>query len=113
MRARRCSAGAAELRRAGGGRRLGRRRAAARSHAQRPDVLLSDIGMPGEDGYALIRQVRAREARERRLPAAALTAYVRAEDRAAALRAGFDAHVQKPVEPLELAYVVRKLASLG
>jgi signal transduction histidine kinase/DNA-binding response OmpR family regulator len=76
---------------------------------QRPDVLLSDIGLPGDDGYELIRQVRARDT-ERRMPAAAITAHVRAEDRAGALRAGFDAHVQKPVEPLELARVVRRLA---
>jgi signal transduction histidine kinase/DNA-binding response OmpR family regulator len=78
---------------------------------QRPDVLLSDLGMPGDDGYTLIRQVRAREAEEGgRLPAAALTAHVRPEDSAGALRAGFDTHVHKPVEPLELATVVRRLA---
>jgi len=78
---------------------------------ERPaDVLLSDIGMPDEDGYSLIRKVRAREAQEGgRLPAAALTAYARAEDRAGALHAGFDTHVHKPVEPLELARVVRQL----
>jgi signal transduction histidine kinase/ActR/RegA family two-component response regulator len=75
-----------------------------------PDVLLSDIGMPGRDGYDLIQTVRAREAgNEKRLPAAALTAYARAEDYASALRAGFDAHVHKPIEPLELARVVRQL----
>jgi len=75
------------------------------------DVLLSDIGMPDEDGYALIRKVRAREAQQGgRLPAAALTAYARAEDRTAAQHAGFDMHVHKPVEPLELAQVVRRLA---
>jgi CheY-like chemotaxis protein len=80
--------------------------------SERPDVLLSDIGMPDEDGYSLIRQVRALEAAPggARLPAAALTAYVRAEDRASALRAGFDAHVHKPVEPLDLARVVQRLA---
>jgi signal transduction histidine kinase/DNA-binding response OmpR family regulator len=79
--------------------------------AQRPDVLLSDIGMPEQDGYSLIRQVRAREqAPGVRLPAAALTAYVRAEDHASALRAGFDAHIHKPVEPIELARVVQRLA---
>jgi signal transduction histidine kinase len=77
----------------------------------RPDVLLSDIGMPERDGYSLIQAVRAREAgRDARLPAAALTAYVRAEDYASALNAGFDAHVHKPVEPLELARIVRRLA---
>jgi signal transduction histidine kinase len=77
-----------------------------------PDVLLSDLGMPGEDGYALIRQVRARP-RERggRVPAAAITAYVWPEERARALQAGFDAQVDKPVEPNELATTVSLLAS--
>lgn len=78
---------------------------------QPADVLLSDLGMPGQDGYELIQQVRAREAaRGGRMPAAALTAYVRPEDGAGALRAGFDTHVHKPVEPNELARVVRRLA---
>ena len=76
-----------------------------------PDVLLSDIGMPEEDGYTLIRRVRTWEsAHGSRIPAAALTAYVRADDRAAALNAGFDTHLAKPVEPAELAKVVRRLA---
>src|SRR5690606_19208795 len=80
-------------------------------HEPRPDVLLSDLGLPGEDGNMLIRTIRAREAADgRHLPAVALTAYVRAEDRAGALDAGFDMHVEKPVEPLELATVVRQLA---
>jgi CheY-like chemotaxis protein len=64
-----------------------------------PDVVVADIGMPGEDGYSLIRQVRARErSRGDRLPAIALTAYGRAEDRALALESGFDAHLRKPVD---------------
>ena len=76
-----------------------------------PDMLLSDIGMPGEDGLFLIRQIRAAEAtRGGHVPAVALTAYARAEDRAAALQAGFDAHVQKPIEPTDLARVVKRLA---
>ena len=76
-----------------------------------PDVLVSDIEMPGEDGYALIRQVRARPAEQGgRIPAAALTAYARAEDRMRALLAGFQIHVPKPVEPAELAAVVASLA---
>lgn len=75
-----------------------------------PDVLLSDLGLPGEDGHALIHALRAREGAGRRLPAVALTAYVRSEDRLSALEAGFDLHVEKPIEPLELAMVVRQLA---
>ena len=77
----------------------------------RPDVLVSDIGMPGEDGYALIRKIRARRAEDGgRVPAAALTAYARTEDRMRALSAGFQLHVPKPVEPAELATVVATLA---
>ncbi|HEX8556776.1 MAG TPA: ATP-binding protein [Pyrinomonadaceae bacterium] len=77
----------------------------------RPDVLLSDLGMPGEDGYALIASVRALPAeRGGRIPAAALTAYVRAEDRAKVLRSGFQLHVPKPFEPQELVAVVANLA---
>jgi CheY-like chemotaxis protein len=88
--------------------------AAAALHAleqQMPDVLLSDVGMPGEDGCSLIRKIRAAEqAHGSRLPAAALTAYARMEDRTAVLQAGFDMHVQKPIEPVDLARVVRGLA---
>ena len=75
------------------------------------DVLVSDIGMPGEDGYDLIRKVRAMEPeRGGRIPAVALTAYARAEDRLRALSAGFQMHVPKPVEPVELAAVVASFA---
>jgi PAS domain S-box-containing protein len=64
-----------------------------------PDIVVADIGMPGEDGYSLIRQLRNRErSRGDRLPAIALTAYSRAEDRALALKSGFDAHLRKPVD---------------
>ena len=77
----------------------------------RPDVLLSDLGMPGEDGYALIAKVRALPAeRGGQIPAAALTAYVRAEDRVKVLRSGFQLHVSKPLEPNELVAVVANLA---
>jgi PAS domain S-box-containing protein len=76
----------------------------------RPDVLISDIGMPGEDGYDLIRQVRDRlSAKE--LPAAALTAFARPEDRVRAMLAGFQVHMAKPVDPHELVAVVASLAA--
>jgi PAS domain S-box-containing protein len=77
----------------------------------RPDVLLSDIEMPEQDGYALIRSIRALPAdRGGRIPAAALTAYARTEDRMQALLAGFHLHTPKPVDPAELAAVVASLA---
>ena len=76
---------------------------------QCPDVLLSDIAMPGEDGYSLIRKVRSLDGPARMLPAAAFTAYATATDRARALLAGFQAHIPKPVEPSELAVVVAAL----
>ncbi|HEX4454166.1 MAG TPA: ATP-binding protein [Kofleriaceae bacterium] len=77
----------------------------------RPDVIVSDIGMPGEDGYALIRKIRARGAADGgAVPAASLTAYASVEDRRRALMAGFNLHVAKPVDPEELLAVV---ASLG
>jgi PAS domain S-box-containing protein len=75
------------------------------------DVLLSDIEMPGMDGYTFMRAVRERPVeRGGQIPAAALTAYARPEDRDAALRAGFQLHVPKPVQPAELAAVVSSLA---
>ena len=77
----------------------------------KPDVLLSDIGMPGEDGYQLIRKVRQLEAeRGGQIPAIALTAFAREEDRLKAMQAGFQRHVSKPVEPAKLATVVANLA---
>ena len=78
---------------------------------ERPDVVVSDIAMPGEDGYDLIRAVRARPAREGGLtPAVALTAYVRAEDVAAALAAGYQRHLRKPIVVSELIGTVAELA---
>jgi CheY-like chemotaxis protein len=72
-----------------------------------PDLLVSDIAMPGDDGYSLIRKIRARKAEEGgRMPAVALTAYGRTEDRVKALSAGFHMHVGKPVEPSQLVSVV-------
>jgi CheY-like chemotaxis protein/two-component sensor histidine kinase len=76
----------------------------------RPDVLVSDIGMPVEDGYALIRRVRQRPAEQGgAIPAIALTAYAREEDRKKALAAGFHAHLAKPLEPSEF---VRRVSQL-
>jgi PAS domain S-box-containing protein len=76
----------------------------------RPDVLVCDIGMPGEDGYALIQRIRAMEGDgERSLPAVALTAYVRTEDRTKAIRYGFQNHLGKPIETAELLAVVSSL----
>ena len=73
----------------------------------RPDVLVSDIGMPDVDGYELLRRVRALGPTPGgRLPAIALTAFARSEDRTRALRAGFLVHVSKPVEPSELVATV-------
>ncbi|MET0385847.1 MAG: ATP-binding protein [Polyangiales bacterium] len=76
------------------------------------DVLISDIGMPDMDGYALIRRVRTlTPERGGRMPAVALTAYARAEDRTKALRAGFTMHLAKPIEPSELLAVVAVVVS--
>jgi len=76
----------------------------------KPDVLISDIGMPEEDGYALISKVRALSAaRGGKVPAIALTAYARTEDRVRALMAGFQVHLPKPIEPVELLAVVASL----
>jgi CheY-like chemotaxis protein len=79
--------------------------------AERPDVLVSDIGMPDEDGYTLIQRVRALGPEEGgETPGIALTAYARAEDRMRAVMAGFQHHVVKPVEPAELITMVASLA---
>jgi PAS domain S-box-containing protein len=79
--------------------------------SQQVDVLVSDINMPGMDGYELIRRVRAMKPEQGgRIPAVALTAYARAEDRLRALQSGYQTHVPKPVEPAELEIVVATLA---
>jgi CheY-like chemotaxis protein len=76
----------------------------------RPDVLVSDIEMPNQDGCALIRRIRALESdRGGRTPAVALSAYSRPEDRVRSLMAGFNIHVSKPAEPSELITVVASL----
>jgi len=77
---------------------------------ERPDALVSDIGLPDEDGYGLIRQIRQSEAEHGGfLPAVALTGYARAEDRARSLAAGFQAHLPKPVDPVELTAAIATL----
>jgi CheY-like chemotaxis protein len=79
-----------------------------------PDVLVSDIGMPEKDGFDLIRRVRERPAaRGGDVPAAALTAHARPEDRERVLGAGYLMHVAKPVDPVELVNVVTSLARRG
>jgi PAS domain S-box-containing protein len=78
----------------------------------KPHVLLSDIEMPGEDGYSLIRKVRALDGSDGgQIPAVALTAYGRPEDRVRSLSAGFSMHMAKPVDPIELGVIVANLAS--
>jgi CheY-like chemotaxis protein len=78
---------------------------------RRPDVLVSDLAMPEEDGFVLIRRLRALPAeRGGRVPAIALTALAGAETSVRALIEGFDTHVAKPVEPLELVAAVARLA---
>jgi signal transduction histidine kinase len=74
------------------------------------DALVSDIGLPGEDGYALVRQIRVHEAEHSGfLPVVALTGFARAEDRIRILAAGFQAHVSKPLDPAELTGVIAGL----
>lgn len=78
----------------------------------KPDVLLSDIAMPGEDGYSLIRKVRERDAAGGgKIPAVALTAYAKIEDRVSILAAGFQMYLSKPADPNELVAVVGSLAA--
>jgi signal transduction histidine kinase/ActR/RegA family two-component response regulator len=78
----------------------------------RPEILIADIGMPGEDGYMLIKKLRAREKlRGGHIPAIALTAYARQEDRLHALSVGYERHVPKPIEPGELLAALASLAN--
>ncbi|MCT7970676.1 PAS domain-containing protein [Laspinema olomoucense] len=77
---------------------------------RQPEILLSDIGMPGEDGYTLMRQIRTLPPEQGgKIPAAALTAYTRTEDRILALAAGFQMHIPKPIDPRHLVEVVGQL----
>jgi len=78
-----------------------------------PHILVSDIGMPVEDGYSLIRKVRSSASDKiKRLPAVALTAYASEEDRDRAIAAGYDEHLTKPIDPAFFATVLAKLANL-
>jgi hypothetical protein len=75
-----------------------------------PDVIISDIGLPGVDGYQLLKSIRSRFADSARVPALALTAFARSEDRQLALSAGFDEHLAKPVDPDRLLSIIARLA---
>src|SRR5262249_49476339 len=78
--------------------------------AEKPDLILSDIGMPGKDGYEFIRTIRKLPATEGgRTPAIALTAFARSEDRTRAMMAGYQVHLSKPVEAQELVATVGSL----
>jgi len=77
--------------------------------AFQPDLLVSDIGMPGEDGYALIRQLRTKTTAQRQIPAIAMTGFARLEDRAQAIAVGFQRHLPKPIDPDALIAVVTDL----
>jgi CheY-like chemotaxis protein len=77
----------------------------------RPDVVIADIGMPGMDGLEFIRSLRQLDGPAGRTPAAALTAYARSQDRVTSLAAGFQMHLVKPIDPLELVIAVATLAA--
>jgi CheY-like chemotaxis protein len=78
--------------------------------SQRPDVVVSDIGMPDKDGYQFVRDLRLLPASEGgKTPAVALTAFARSEDRTRALLAGYQVHVAKPIEPHELVVTIASL----
>ena len=78
-----------------------------------PTVIVSDIGLAGIDGFSLMRRIRALRSRARDVPAIALTAYARAEDRASALGAGYQLYLTKPVEPTELRAAIARLTQLS
>jgi len=79
-------------------------------HATPPDVLISDIAMPQQDGYDLVRALRANSGDNGSpIPAIALSAYASDDDKARSLAAGFSAHLPKPIEPVELIAAIRKL----
>ena len=74
-----------------------------------PDIILSDIEMPGGDGYSLVRDIRGAQSAWRSVPVVAVTAYNRVEDRIRLLSSGFNMHLPKPVDPSELAAVMTSL----
>jgi CheY-like chemotaxis protein len=79
-----------------------------------PSLIISDIGMPDEDGYSLLESVRRLPDREkRRIPAIALTAFTRPADEARAFKAGFDMHIPKPVQPRMLTRAAARLAVIA
>ena len=81
-----------------------------RTISEKPDAVICDVSMPGEDGYSFIRRLRrADDPAARATPVAALTALARTEDRRQALEAGFDEHCAKPIEPAELVTLVEGL----
>jgi CheY-like chemotaxis protein len=80
---------------------------------RKPDILVSDVGMPGEDGYSLLNKIRALPSEQiRRTPAIALTGFARDEDKAKAAAAGFDTHVSKPIDPIMLVQAIIQFTSL-
>ncbi len=81
--------------------------------AQPPDLVLCDIGLPGEDGYGLIRLIREHEQSQgaAHVPAVAVTAFASRQDRERALAAGFDEHVTKPVDPTQLVSLLERLVA--
>src|SRR5262249_42238680 len=85
--------------------------------AQAPDMLISDLAMPGMDGFELIRRVRCMPAPQKNMLATALTAFARSEDRARALRCGFENHLAKPIDPISLieavSSLIRRRAAVG
>ena len=80
-------------------------------HSFKPDVLLSDIGLPLESGYDLIQKIRALPSDFSKVPAVALTAFATEKDRQRALASGFQLHLAKPVEPRALIQAIRQLVN--
>jgi PAS domain S-box-containing protein len=78
--------------------------------AERPDVIVSDIGMPEKDGLEMMRELRGQSANNSKIPAIALTAFARSEDRTRAMLAGYQVHLSKPIQPQELLAAVANLA---